>query len=74
MRTAEILEKMIAGARGHLHDISHFISVWGYARTIGELEGLDPGMYWLCGNNSATERNPARGFINKLYPTFFKTL
>ena len=38
MTAAEIMEKMIANTRGHLHDISHFMSVWGYARTIGEYE------------------------------------
>ncbi len=41
MRTAEILEKMLRNANGNLHDINHFMSVWGYARTIGEMEGLD---------------------------------
>ncbi len=41
MKTAEILEKMIRNANGNLHDISHFMSVWGYAKTIGELEELD---------------------------------
>ncbi|MEE8815402.1 MAG: HD domain-containing protein [Lachnospiraceae bacterium] len=25
-----------------VHDISHFLKVWGYAKTIGEEEGLDP--------------------------------
>ena len=42
MSIAEILEKMIRNANGNLHDIRHFMSVWGYAKTIGELEGLDP--------------------------------
>ena len=41
MRIAEILEKMIRNANGSLHDLNHFMSVWGYAKTIGELEGLD---------------------------------
>lgn len=47
MTAAEILEKMIAVTRGHLHDISHFMSVWGYARTIGKLEGLDPDTQFI---------------------------
>ena len=38
---AELTEKMIAFSEGNLHDIDHFIRVWTYARTIGELERLD---------------------------------
>lgn len=41
MTIAEIMKRMIADSEGNLHDISHFIKVWGYAKTIGELEGLD---------------------------------
>lgn len=25
-----------------VHDVNHFMKVWGFARTIGILEGLDP--------------------------------
>ena len=32
---------MIAFYKGNIHDIDHFIKVWSYAKTIGELEGLD---------------------------------
>lgn len=42
MTIAQILEKMIAFSAGNIHDIDHLIRVWTYARTIGELEGLDP--------------------------------
>ena len=38
---SKIMEKMIAFSRGNLHDITHYMSVWTYAKTIGELEGLD---------------------------------
>ncbi len=38
---AKAIEKMIAFYRGNIHDIDHFIKVWGYAKTIGELEKLD---------------------------------
>ena len=38
---AEIMKKMIDFSEGNLHDINHFMKVWGYAKTIGELEGLD---------------------------------
>ena len=41
MTVSEIMEKMIAFSNGNIHDIDHFIRVWTYARTIGELEGLD---------------------------------
>ena len=39
---AELTRKMIVFSEGDLHDISHFLKVWAYAKTIGELEGLDP--------------------------------
>ena len=35
------MEKMIAFFDGNIHDVDHFIRVWTYARTIGELENLD---------------------------------
>ena len=38
---AQLMERMIAFSEGILHDIDHFIRVWTYAKTIGELEGLD---------------------------------
>ena len=38
---AELMRKMIAYSGGNLHDIRHMMKVWGYAKTIGELEGLD---------------------------------
>lgn len=41
MIVSEAIEKMIAFYKGSIHDIDHFIKVWSYAKTIGELEGLD---------------------------------
>ena len=41
MKIAEILKKMITFSNGNIHDIDHLIKVWTYAKTIGELEGLD---------------------------------
>ena len=38
---SNITEKMIAYSKGDLHDIHHFLRVWAYAKTIGELEGLE---------------------------------
>ena len=35
------MEKMIAFSEGNIHDITHLSCVWTYAKTIGELEGLD---------------------------------
>lgn len=32
---------MIAYSEGNFHDIDHLVRVWTYAKTIGELEGLD---------------------------------
>lgn len=43
--TARAIEKMAAYYAAHsnvrLHDINHFMKVWGFARTIGLGEGLD---------------------------------
>ena len=41
MTIAQLTEKMIAFSEGNHHDIEHLMKVWGYAKTIGELEGLD---------------------------------
>ena len=41
MRIAEITKKMIEYSQGNLHDINHFLKVYGFAKTIGECEGLD---------------------------------
>lgn len=41
MNISEIMKKMIAYSEGNRHDINHFMKVWTYARTIGELEGVD---------------------------------
>ena len=41
MNIAEITEKMIKYSDGNIHDINHFLKVWAYAKTIGELELLD---------------------------------
>ena len=38
---SQIMEKMIAFSDGNIHDIDHLIRVWTYAKTRGELEGLD---------------------------------
>lgn len=41
MTVAELTKKMIEYSNGNLHDIAHFMKVYGYAKTIGECEGLD---------------------------------
>ena len=41
MTVSSATEKMIAFSNGNIHDIDHFIKVWAYAKTIGELEHLD---------------------------------
>ena len=38
---SKIMEKMISYSEGNIQDIDHLIRVWTYAKTIGELEGLD---------------------------------
>ena len=42
MNISQIMEKMLVFSEGNLPDIDHLIRVWTYAKTIGELEGLDP--------------------------------
>ncbi len=37
---SHIMERMIAFSHGNLHDITHLLKVWGFARTIGVAEGL----------------------------------
>ncbi len=37
---SHIMERMISFSRGNLHDITHLMKVWGFARTIGVAEGL----------------------------------
>ena len=38
---SEMIQKMIDYSNGNIHDIEHFMKVWAYARTIGELEHLE---------------------------------
>ena len=38
---SEAIEKMIGYCKGNQYDICHFMKVWAYAKTIGELEHLD---------------------------------
>lgn len=42
MIVAASTQKMIEFYQGSIHDIDHFLKVWALAKTIGELEGLDP--------------------------------
>ena len=37
---SRVMENMIAYSNGNMHDISHFLKVYAYARTIGIIEGL----------------------------------
>ena len=41
MGISEIMAKMISFSEGNIHDVNHFLKVWAYAKTIGELEQLD---------------------------------
>lgn len=35
MTVAEVVKKMVEYSKGDLHDISHFMKVYAYAKTIG---------------------------------------
>ncbi len=50
MIVSQAIEKMIAFYKGNIHDIDHFIKVWAYAKTIGELEGLDDRIAKMAAN------------------------
>ena len=39
--TSRAMEKMVDYYQGNKHDVAHFIKVYTYAKTIGELEQLD---------------------------------
>ncbi len=41
MVVASAVEKMVDFYRGNIHDINHFMKVWGFARNIGEAQGVD---------------------------------
>jgi uncharacterized protein len=47
MTIPQLIEKMIVFSEGNIHDIDHFIRVWTYARTIGELEGTDEATQFI---------------------------
>ena len=47
MTVSQIMENMIAFSEGNIHDIDHLIRVWTYAKTIGELENLDPELQFI---------------------------
>jgi len=42
MTIAALLKKTMEFYKGNNHSIAHMLRVWGYAKTIGELEKLDP--------------------------------
>ena len=47
MTIPQIMEKMIRLSNGNIHDIEHFVKVWACAKTIGEMENLDPETQFL---------------------------
>lgn len=41
MEISQIMLRMLRFSKGNLKDIDHFVRVWTYAKTIGELEQID---------------------------------
>ena len=41
MKTGLAISAMIDYLNGNLHEVEHLLKVYGYAKAIGELEGLD---------------------------------
>ena len=37
-----VIDSMIRYLKGNAHEVEHFLKVYGYAKAIGEMEGLDP--------------------------------
>ena len=60
MTIAQIMEKMIAFSEGNIHDITHLSCVWTYAKTIGELEGLDADTQFILEVRPSPTISPAR--------------
>ena len=52
MTVSRIMEKMIRSSHGQIHDIEHFVKVWSYAKTIGELEKLDSETQFIVNASS----------------------
>ena len=42
MNTGSAVSAMVDYLHGNLHEVEHLLKVYGYAKAIGELEGLDP--------------------------------
>ena len=42
-----IINRMLEYSDGNLHDINHFLKVYAYAKTIGELEQLDDNSQYV---------------------------
>ena len=42
MTVGSVITAMIDYLHGNLHDVEHLLKVYGYAKAIGEEEGLDP--------------------------------
>ncbi len=47
MTVSQATAKMIRFSKGNIHDIEHFLKVWAYAKTIGELEALNPHIQYI---------------------------
>lgn len=41
MKVGKVISAMTAYSEGNIHDVEHFLKVYGYAKAIGECEGLD---------------------------------
>ena len=41
MKKSDLIAKMIAFSEGNVSDINHFLKVYAFAKTLGELENLD---------------------------------
>ena len=42
MNIGSVVSAMIDYLHGNLHEVEHLLKVYGYAKAIGEMEGLDP--------------------------------
>jgi len=63
---SQIMQKMISEAEGNHHDINHLMRVYTFAKTIGELEGLDAGTEFIL-EAAAIVHDIACPFCRKKY-------
>ena len=74
MLIASATQKMIEFYQGSCHDINHFLKVWAFAKTIGELEGMDYQIlleadFLVNADESGYTKSAIRSFRERVFRT-----